>query len=262
MHGHRARKRFGQHFLSDQTVIESLLDCINPLEGEHLIEIGPGLGALTDGLLQRTPSITAIELDRDLASRLQQRYNSEQLNLIQADALRVDWEALLGERSARLVGNLPYNISSPLLVRLTQCCQGVIDQHFMLQREVVQRIVATGGTHYGRLGILLQAFYHCESVLDVPPGAFTPPPRVESAVVRMIPLPKPLVPDAKQLSTLLVTAFSQRRKMLRGTLLPWLEQKGIDGSAIDPQARAEQVSRDIYYALATEMAHLNKNESR
>jgi len=107
MHGHRARKRFGQHFLSDQTVIESLLDCINPLEGEHLIEIGPGLGALTDGLLQRTPSITAIELDRDLASRLQQRYNSEQLNLIQADALRVDWEALLGERSARLVGNLP-----------------------------------------------------------------------------------------------------------------------------------------------------------
>ena len=259
--GHRARKRFGQHFLSDQTVIESLLDCINPQDGEHLIEIGPGLGALTDGLLQRTSSISAIELDRDLASRLQQRYPANQLNLIQADALRVDWEALLTPRSARLVGNLPYNISSPLLVRLAQCCDRVVDQHFMLQREVVQRIAATSGAHYGRLGILLQAFYHCESVLDVPPGAFTPPPKVESAVVRMVPLPKPLVPDANYLSQLLAAAFSQRRKMLRGTLLPWLEQKGVDGSAIDPQARAEHVDKDIYYALATQMARLNPEDS-
>ena len=261
MHGHRARKRFGQHFLSDQTVIESLLDCINPRDGEFLIEIGPGLGALTDGLLQRTASMTAIELDRDLASRLQKRYDADQLDLIQADALRVDWDALLGQRLARIVGNLPYNISSPLLVRLAQSCQGVIDQHFMLQREVVQRIVATSGTHYGRLGILLQAFYHCESVLDVPASAFTPPPKVESAVVRMIPLPKPRVPDANALSQLLATAFSQRRKMLRGTLLPWLAQKEIDGSAIDPQARAEQVSREVYYALATQMARQNTKES-
>jgi 16S rRNA (adenine1518-N6/adenine1519-N6)-dimethyltransferase len=261
MHGHRARKRFGQHFLSDQTIIESLLDCIDPQDGERIIEIGPGLGALTEPLLQRISALAAIELDRDLASRLQQRYNAGQLELIQADALRVDWEALLVERKARLVGNLPYNISSPLLVRLAQCAERVIDQHFMLQREVVQRIVATQGAHYGRLGILLQAFYQCENVLDVPPQAFTPPPRVDSAVVRMIPLSRPRVPDADLLSGLLAAAFNQRRKMLRGTLLPWLEQQGIDGNAIDPQARAEQIPGETYYALATEMADRKRKES-
>lgn len=251
--GHRARKRFGQHFLSDNAVIESLIDCINPQPADHLIEIGPGLGALTDRLTQRVRPLTAIELDRDLASRLRKRYSPDVLDLIEADALRADWEALLAQRPARLVGNLPYNISSPLLIRLVQCRQQVIDQHFMLQREVVKRIVATSGADYGRLGILLQAFYQCESVLDVPPEAFTPPPRVDSAVVRMIPLARARVPNAGHLSQLLSAAFGQRRKMLRGTLLPWLDQRGVDASQVDPQARAEHVSPDIYYALATRL---------
>ncbi len=251
--GHRARKRFGQHFLSDNAVIESLVVCINPQRDDHIIEIGPGLGALTDRLTQHVAPLTAIEFDRDLAERLRQRYSTDALNLIEADALRADWEALLAERRARLVGNLPYNISSPLLIRLVQCHRRVIDQHFMLQREVVQRIVATSGADYGRLGILLQAFYQCEHVLDVPPEAFTPPPRVESAVVRMIPLPQARVPDADHLSQLLSAAFGQRRKMLRGTLLPWLEQRGVDASEVDPQARAEHVSTDVYYTLATRL---------
>ena len=248
--GHRARKRFGQHFLTDRQVIESLLDLINPLPGQRVIEIGPGLGALTQGLVERTGRLVAVELDRDLAARLRDRWTPDTLDLIEADALRADWSELTEPGGARLVGNLPYNISTPLLVRLIDCRQNVTDQHFMLQKEVVDRIVSDKGADYGRLGILLQAFYRCDPVLDVPPGAFSPPPRVESAVVRMRPLDTPRVPDQQDLTAMLAVAFGQRRKMLRRTLLPWLLERGVSADELDPTARAEQVPADQYYALA------------
>lgn len=252
--GHQARKRFGQHFLTDQSVIEQLLASINPRPGDKLIEIGPGLGALTAGLVQRAGHITAVELDRDLADKLRNHYRPDQLSLVQADALRADWGALTRDGGARIVGNLPYNISTPLLVRLIDCVGQVADQHFMLQREVVERIVATSGSNYGRLGVMMQAFYSCESILDVPPDAFNPPPRVDSAVVRMRPLAGARVTDAGQLGALLLVAFGQRRKMLRRTLLPWLTERGVPATQIDPTWRAEQVPPQTYFDLANALA--------
>ena len=251
--GHRARKRFGQHFLTDTRIIERLLDLIDPRPGQRLIEIGPGLGALTQGLIDRSQRLVAVELDRDLAKKLRARWAPAQLELIEADALRADWQTLTEPGASRLVGNLPYNISTPLLVRLIDCRAQVADQHFMLQKEVVNRIVADQGADYGRLGVLLQAFYNCTTVLDVPPDAFSPPPRVDSAVVRMRPLEQPRVPDQQDLTDLLAVAFGQRRKMLRRTLLPWLEARGVAGDELQPTARAEQVPADVYYTIAARL---------
>ena len=248
--GHRARKRFGQHFLTDHHILAALLEQINPQPADHLIEIGPGLGALTGLLLSRLQRLTAIELDRDLAARLRDQYADSKLELIEGDALRADWRQLTQAGQFRLVGNLPYNISTPLLVALISCCDRVLDQHFMLQREVVRRVVATEGSDYGRLGILLQAFYRCDSVLDVPATAFTPAPKVESAVVRMRRLPEPLVSNASDLQSILAVAFGQRRKMLRGTLLPWLTKNAVAHDELDPTARAENISSGTYYLLA------------
>ncbi|MGB7305493.1 MAG: 16S rRNA (adenine(1518)-N(6)/adenine(1519)-N(6))-dimethyltransferase RsmA [Burkholderiaceae bacterium] len=248
--GHRARKRFGQHFLTDRQLIGDLIDQINPQSGEYLIEIGPGLGALTDELIDRVSRLTAVELDRDLAARLRERHPPQRLHLIQEDALKADWVSLTMPGQARLVGNLPYNISTPLLVRLIECREQVLDQHFMLQKEVVNRIVASRGADFGRLGILLQAFYRCDSVLDVPAHVFTPPPRVESAVVRMRTRAQPLVTDASDLQALLAVAFSQRRKMLRTTLLPWLRSRAVVHDEIEPTLRAEQIPAELYFLMA------------
>jgi 16S rRNA (adenine1518-N6/adenine1519-N6)-dimethyltransferase len=250
---HIARKRFGQHFLVDEAIIGAIVDAIAPRPGDSLVEIGPGLGALTDPLVARCGRLTVIELDRDLAARLRRR---NELDVVESDVLRVDFSVLalaLGGR-LRIVGNLPYNISTPILFHLLAQAVQVLDQHFMLQKEVVERMVAVpGNKDFGRLTVMLQWRYAIESVLDVPPEAFEPPPRVHSAVVRMLPLtPAPAV-DAAVLGELVTVAFSQRRKLLRNTLGRWLADRGHEGS-FDLQRRAEEVPVDEYVALARSVA--------
>ena len=252
---HIARKRFGQHFLVDKSVIGAIVDVINPQPGEALVEIGPGLGAMTDPLVARSGVLTVIELDRDLAQRLRKR---AELNVVEADVLNVDFGALAvaaGQR-LRVVGNLPYNISTPILFHLLDAVEHVVDQHFMLQREVVDRMAASPGSKdYGRLSVMLQWRYAVESVLDVSAQAFDPPPRVESAIVRMRPLPAVVSVngaaafDAALLTELVRVAFSQRRKLLRHTLGRWLEERAFSGD-FDVQRRAEEVPVAEFLALA------------
>ena len=246
---HQPRKRFGQHFLTDTGVLDAIVNAIDPKPGQALIEIGPGLGALTLPLLERCQHLTVIELDRDLAARL--RKNTA-LEVIEADVLTVDFKAIAAQRNARLrvVGNLPYNISTPILFHLLDTAAQIEDQHFMLQREVVQRMAAVPCTKdYGRLSVMLQWRYHIEPVLDVPPEAFEPPPRVDSAVVRMLPWPQPAAVDPKTLEALVASAFSQRRKLLRHSLGRWLDERGFSGT-FDLQRRAEEVPVAEYLALA------------
>jgi len=246
---HVARKRFGQHFLIDQQIIQTIVDCIHPQPGERLVEIGPGLGALTLALLQRIPRLAAVEIDRDLAARWR-RQAPDKVKLIEADALDFDFASL--GTDLRIVGNLPYNISTPLLFHLMDVADQVRDQHFMLQKEVIDRMVAApGGRDFGRLSVMLQWRYRMDNLLDVPPEAFDPPPKVDSAVVRMVPLPADALPaiDRGVLSALVTAAFSQRRKLLRHSLGPWLERQGLGGQ-FDLQRRAEEVSTAEYVALA------------
>lgn len=246
---HVARKRFGQHFLADSAVIEAIVAAIDPRPGQALVEIGPGLGAMTGPLLERCGRLTVIELDRDLAARLRR---DSRLEVIEADVLTVDFAAV-AERAGqklRVVGNLPYNISTPILFHLLAVADRVVDQTFMLQKEVVERMAASpGGKDYGRLSVMLQWRYDIESVLDVPPEAFEPPPRVDSAVVRMQPLPGTSAVDAALLGELVTVAFSQRRKLLRHTLGRWLEARGAQ-TGFDLQRRAEEVPVAEYLALA------------
>jgi len=246
--GHIARKRFGQHFLADSAVIDAIVAAIAPRPGEALVEIGPGLGAMTQPLLERCGRLTVIELDRDLAAKLRR---DARLDVVEADVLTVDFAAL-AERAGgklRVVGNLPYNISSPILFHLLPVAERVLDQTFMLQKEVVARMAASpGGKDYGRLSVMLQWRYDIESLLDVPPEAFDPPPRVDSAVVRMQPLPQAAGVDAALLGEIVTVAFSQRRKLLRHTLGRWLEARGASGD-FDLQRRAEEVPVAEYLAL-------------
>jgi 16S rRNA (adenine1518-N6/adenine1519-N6)-dimethyltransferase len=245
---HRPRKRFGQHFLTDTAVLDAIVNAIDPKPGHRVIEIGPGLGALTHPLLERCGRMTVIELDRDLAARLRKHTT---LEVIEADVLTVDF-ATMGER-LRVVGNLPYNISTPILFHLQDAAAHIEDQHFMLQKEVVQRMAAApGGKDYGRLSVMLQWRWHIEPLFDVPPHAFDPPPRVDSSVVRLLPWPKPAAMDAKTLEALVAVAFSQRRKLLRHTLGRWLDERGFSGS-FDLQRRAEEVPVQEYVALATQV---------
>jgi 16S rRNA (adenine1518-N6/adenine1519-N6)-dimethyltransferase len=246
---HQPRKRFGQHFLTDTAVLDAIVQVIDPKPGQALIEIGPGLGALTQPLLQRCERLTVIELDRDLAARLRR---NPALDVIEADVLTVDFSAMAAQRGARLriVGNLPYNISTPILFHLLGAAARIEDQHFMLQKEVVQRMAAGPGRKaYGRLSVMLQWRYHVEDLFDVPPEAFEPPPRVDSSVVRMTPWPAPAALAFDTLETLVATAFSQRRKLLRHTLGRWLDERGFSGS-FDVQRRAEEVPVAEYVALA------------
>ena len=246
---HHAKKRFGQHFLVDQGVIEGIVDAIDPQPGQALVEIGPGLGAMTLPLLARCGALTVIELDRDLASRLQRKAG---LQVVQADVLKVDFAGLAkaAGQALRVVGNLPYNISTPILFHLLPCAPLIADQHFMLQKEVVDRMAARPGSKdFGRLTVMLQWRYRIEQVLDVPPDAFDPPPRVDSAIVRMRPLPADASVDAGRLGELVAVAFSQRRKILRGTLGRWIDQQGLQ-TGFDLQRRAEEVPVAEYLALA------------
>ena len=250
----RAKKRFGQHFLADRSVIERIVDCIDPRPGQALVEIGPGRGALTFALLERTPALTVVELDRDLAARLRRRPG---LEVVEGDVLEVDFAALApagGAGKLRVVGNLPYNISTPILFHLLEAADRIEDQHFMLQKEVVARMAAgAGGKDYGRLSVMLQWRYEIESLLDVPPEAFDPPPRVESAVVRMTPRAEPASIAPALLREIVTSAFSQRRKLLRHTLGRWLEERGVE-APFDTQRRAEEVPVDEYLRLAARVA--------
>ena len=251
---HIPRKRFGQHFLSDRAIIDGIVDEIAPQAGQPMVEIGPGLAALTQPLVERVGRLTVIELDRDLARRLREH---PQLNVVESDVLKVDFTALaqsLGVPRLRVVGNLPYNISTPILFHLLEHVAVVEDQHFMLQKEVIDRMVAGPSTSdYGRLSVMLQWRYAMQNVLFVPPESFDPPPRVDSAVVRMVPLVAPPVLDVALFSAMVQVAFSQRRKLLRHSLGKWLEQKGFAGE-FDVQRRAEEVPVNEYVALAQALA--------
>jgi 16S rRNA (adenine1518-N6/adenine1519-N6)-dimethyltransferase len=250
-HGlHRARKRLGQHFLTDPAVVAAIVAAIDPQPGQHVLEIGPGLGALTQPLVARLGHLTVIELDRDLAARLKQRND---LSVIESDVLRVDLAQLAATQSVpawRVVGNLPYNISTPILFHLLRFTDLIEDQHLMLQKEVVDRMVAAPCTaDYGRLSVVLQWRYAMVMLHHVPPASFRPPPRVNSAVVRMQAHPKPPLVDPQLLREVVQVAFSQRRKLMRHTLGRWLEEKAYSG-AFDVQRRAEEVPVDEYIALA------------
>ncbi len=261
---HAPRRRFGQHFLNDGGIIGAIVDAIAPRPNQTVVEIGPGLGALTQPLVERLGHLVVVELDRDLAARLRSRSD---LTVIEADVLNVDFAELANAACAnakvedartastlRVVGNLPYNISTPILFHLLTYVAHVQDQHFMLQKEVVDRMVATPATAaYGRLSVMLQWRYAMENILHVPPESFTPPPRVDSAVVRMVPrLDAPLV-DLPLLSQMVQIAFSQRRKLMRHTLGKWLTDRGFSGH-FDVQRRAEEVPVAEYIALAHALA--------
>ena len=254
---HIARKRFGQHFLTDGGIIDAIVDAIQPEAGQPMVEIGPGLAALTQPLVERLGHLTVIELDRDLAVRLREHPH---LTVVESDVLKVEFSLLaqqmqpqanaLGARKIRVVGNLPYNISTPILFHLLAHVDVIEDQHFMLQKEVIDRMVAQPATSdYSRLSVMLQWRYDMSNVLFVPPESFDPPPRVDSAVVRMRPWAQPPQVNVKTLETLVQVAFSQRRKILRNTLGKWLEEKGFAGE-FDLQRRAEEVPVAEFVALA------------
>ena len=249
---HIARKRFGQHFLTDRAIIGAIVDAIGPQPGDAMVEIGPGLAAMTQPLVERLGHLTVIELDRDLAARLR---SHAQLEVIESDVLKVDFTALANRlnpadgQKLRVVGNLPYNISTPILFHLLDHVAVVQDQHFMLQKEVIDRMVASpASSDYSRLSVMLQWRYAMDNVLFVPPESFDPPPRVDSAIVRMVPLAEPPAIDIRLYGELVQTAFSQRRKILRNTLGKWLEARGFTGT-FDVQRRAEEVPVHEYVAL-------------
>ena len=251
---HLPRKRFGQHCLTDGASIDAIVQARAPRPGEPMVEIGPGLAALTQPLVERLGRLTVIELDRDLALRLRLH---GQLDVIESDVLKVDFTQValaLGAPKIRVVGNLPYNISTPILFHLLEHVDAVADQHFMLQKEVIDRMVARPATSdYGRLSVMLQWRYAMDNVLFVPPGSFDPPPRVDSAVVRMVPRAAPVALNSKLLEELVQVAFSQRRKILRNTLGRWLEARNFDGH-FGVQRRAEEVPVDEFVALAAKLS--------
>ena len=260
LRAHIPRKRFGQHFLTEPGVIDAIVRAIAPRAGQAMVEIGPGLAALTQPLVERLGRLTVVELDRDLASRLRLRAD---LAVIESDVLKVDFAQLAlqltpapgsGSDSVsaklRVVGNLPYNISTPILFHLLGFADVVADQHFMLQKEVVERMVARPSTAaYGRLSVMLQWRYAMENILHVPPQSFEPPPRVDSAVVRMLPWQDAPTLDVGRLSEIVQVAFGQRRKLLRHTLGRWLAEHAFSG-VFDTQRRAEEVGVEEYVALA------------
>ena len=240
---HRPRKRFSQNFLIDEAVIAAIVEAVHPLPGERIVEIGPGLGALTLPLTRRVQPLHVIEIDRDIVARLRESYAPERLVIHEGDALEFDFAALGPD--LRVVGNLPYHISTPLLFHLGVSAASIRDIHAMLQSEVVERMVAApGASDYGRLSVMLQYRFEIEKVLDVPAEAFRPAPKVESAVVRMIPRndSELLARDPKLFSATVAAAFSQRRKTLRNTLGGILTAHDFETLGIDPQARAQTLS--------------------
>ncbi|MDR1849603.1 MAG: 16S rRNA (adenine(1518)-N(6)/adenine(1519)-N(6))-dimethyltransferase RsmA [Zoogloeaceae bacterium] len=250
---HRPRKRFGQNFLIDQGVIHAIVEAIRPQADDLLVEIGPGLGALTDLLLQRLSHLLVVEIDRDLILRLKNRYPPERLTVYEGDALSFDFGALAKTRKLKVAGNLPYNISTPLLFHLATFAEHLVDLHFMLQKEVVDRMVALpDDAAYGRLSVMLQSRFYLEALFDVPPEAFAPHPKVYSAVVRLIPKPldKLTIVDPECFARLVAAAFGQRRKMLRNTLKSWFSENELTDLGVSPAARAETLAPEDFARLA------------
>ena len=259
--GHSARRRFGQNFLVSDGVIRKIVDAVAPRPGDTVVEIGPGLGALTVPLLERIEHLHVVEIDRDLIARLQQRFPPERLSIHEGDALEFDFGTLQGTGRLKIVGNLPYNISSPLLFHLVPFAPLVYDMHFMQQKEVVDRMVAAPGSKdFGRLSVMLQYRYHMERLFIVPPGAFNPPPKVDSAIVRMIPVDLQKVgagataKDPALFAKVVTAAFSQRRKMLRNTLREFISEADLAALGITPTARAEDIAVADYVRLANALA--------
>lgn len=267
---HKARKRFGQNFLIDQSIIQSITDAVNPSADECLVEIGPGQGALTEPLIARCGRLTVIELDRDLVKKLntvsaQLARKGKDLFVISADALAFDFSQLASERGSalRIVGNLPYNISTPLLFHLLKSSHKIQDMHFMLQQEVVHRMIARPGSKtYGKLSVILQWQCHISHLFDVPPEAFRPVPAVNSAIVCL--QPKTLTPAERELGPSLAkvvsAAFAQRRKTLKNSLSDWLEPQDMMQLDINPTARAETLSTEDFCRLARHV-QVNANEN-
>jgi 16S rRNA (adenine1518-N6/adenine1519-N6)-dimethyltransferase len=272
--GHTARKRFGQNFLVSPGIIRRIVDAIGPRPGDTIVEIGPGLGAITEPLLERIDHLHVVEIDRDLIARLQSRFPPERLSIHEGDALEFDFGAPKGAGPLKIVGNLPYNISSPLLFHLVRFAPLVHDMHFMLQKEVVDRMVAEPGSKdFGRLSVMLQYRYHMERLFIVPPGSFNPPPKVDSAIVRMIPVDYSRVmqsgipgdgagdtaKDPALFARVVTAAFSQRRKMLRNTLREFIGEADLAALGITPTARAEDIAVADYVRLANALADLARD---
>ena len=261
--GHVARKRFGQNFLVSPGIIHKIVDAIGPRAGDTVVEIGPGLGAITDPLLERIDHLHVVEIDRDLIARLRNRFPPERLTIHEGDALEFDFGALKAQGPLKIVGNLPYNMSSPLLFHLVAFAPLVHDMHFMLQKEVVDRMVAEPGSKdFGRLSVMLQYHYHMERMFVVPPGAFNPAPKVDSAIVRMIPKQAAAehvaAKDLALFARVVTAAFSQRRKMLRNTLRDFISEADLAALGIAPTARAEDIAVADYVRLANALADLGR----
>ncbi len=257
MSKHIARKRFGQNFLIDQQVIADIVNAVAPKRDDCVVEIGPGLGALTVPLLQRLDHLHVVEIDRDIIARLKKQYSPDKLTIHEGDALEFDFGALAsGGRQLHIVGNLPYNISTPLLFHLASFADCVYDMHFMLQKEVVERMVAEPGTaDFGRLSVMLQYRFVMDWLLDVPPESFDPAPKVDSAVVRLIPrsVVELTVKDEAKFAALVTAAFAQRRKMLRNNLKDVLADEDFVRLGIAPTARAEELSLADYIRMANSL---------
>jgi 16S rRNA (adenine1518-N6/adenine1519-N6)-dimethyltransferase len=252
------KKRLGQHFLHERGVISKIVQAVDPQPGDRLVEIGPGQGAITFPLLERHHELTVIEFDRDLIAPLTAAAQAHgTLHVIHSDVLQVDFTALAAGGTIRLVGNLPYNLSSPILFHALDHAAVVRDMHFMLQKEVVDRMAAGPGSKvYGRLGVMLQAYCRVTPLFDVPPGAFNPPPKVDSAVVRLVPKAEAdiAVHDRAMYSRVVRDAFNQRRKTLRNALSNVCDAEAIAAAGIEPSLRAEQVPVDAFIALANALA--------
>lgn len=252
--GHRARKRFGQNFLHDPNVIQRIIHSVSPKPGDNIVEIGPGLGALTELLFAASDNINVVELDRDLVERLQKRFGSnENFHIHSSDALKFDFSQLASDKKLRIVGNLPYNISTPLLFHLMETVGSVQDIHCMLQKEVVDRICAgPGENNYGRLSIMLQYYCQPQHLFNVPREAFEPPPKVESAILRLTPHAQPPITlkDETLFAQLVAQAFSQRRKTLRNSIKPYLSAEQIESVGINPTARPETLSLEEFAKLS------------
>jgi 16S rRNA (adenine1518-N6/adenine1519-N6)-dimethyltransferase len=255
MHGHQARKRFGQNFLVDRAYIDRIVRAIDPQCDDRMVEIGPGLGALTAPLLERLNVLHVIEIDRDIVARLAAEFPAERLIVHQGNALRFDLTSL--GPGLRVVGNLPYNISSPLLFHAAECAGAIRDCHFMLQREVVDRMAAAPGSKvYGRLSVMLQYRFRVEKLFNVPAGAFRPTPQVDSAFVRLVPhatLPSP-ASDERLLAQMVMKAFTQRRKTVRNALSEFASAEELSARGIDPRLRPEDLSLDDFVRLANAVA--------
>jgi len=252
---HVPRKRFGQNFLADAHYVDRIVAAIDPRPGDALVEIGPGLGAITGRLIQRAGHLTAIEIDRDLAARLREAFTPDRLTLVEGDALRFDFTTL--GHALRIVGNLPYNISSPLLFHLASQLASIADLHVMLQKEVVDRMTASPATpDYGRLSVMLQAQFAIERLFVVPPGAFRPAPKIDSAVARLVPLRAraPEIVDRDRFARLVTAAFTQRRKTLRNALAAEVDVATLERAGIDPGARGETLAVADFVRLANGVA--------